>query len=106
MFFMLSREPVAAGFVGLDALVFAVLGVLQVFGVVGLSAEQNAAVIGLVVVASAFFGGLIRSRVVPLEKFDFFAVEAADYADEAYLAGFDLGLFTPVPDGFDGAAGS
>lgn len=103
---MLDREPVAVGFVGLDALVFAVLGFFQVFGWVELSAEQIAAVVALVAVGSGVLGGLIRSKVVPVEKFDFFAVEAADYADEAYLAGFDLGLFTPVPDGFDGAAGS
>lgn len=112
MSFMLKREPVAAGFVGFDALVFAVLGFLQVFGWLELSAEQNAAVVSLVAVVSAVVASFVRSKVVPSVTFDAFKVEAADYADEAYVAGFDLGLFTPVPsdpaviERFSGAEGS
>ena len=106
MFSMMKREPVAIGFVGLDAFVFSVLGLLQVFGWVELSAEQNAAVVAFIAIGSAFLGGLVRSRVFPAAAVEAFVAEAASYADDAYLAGFDLGLFTPVPDRFVSDEGS
>jgi hypothetical protein len=98
--FWVRREPVVAGAVGLDAVVLAGLAMAQVFGWVDFSAQQNAAVVGFLLAVSGFVTGLVRSFVVPVAKFEEFQSAAVVYADDAYAAGFDLGLSTPVPDKF------
>jgi hypothetical protein len=96
---MLSREPVAAGFVGFDVLVLSFLGVLQVLGWVELSGEQLAAVTAFVVSLSGVLAGVVRRRVVPVRSFDEFQAVAAGYVEDAFAAGFEHGLVTPVPNG-------
>jgi len=95
---VLSREPVAVGFVGFDVFVLSLLGVLQVFGWVDLSGEQLAAVSAFLVAVSGVVGKLVRDHVMPMERFDEFRVAAVDYADEAFAAGFDTGLVSLVPN--------
>jgi hypothetical protein len=95
---MFEREPVAAGFVAFDGLVLSVVALGQAFGFFELSVEQNAAVFGFVGALSAVVAALVRARVVPVKTFEEFQVEAADLVDTAHVEGFNLGLFTPVPD--------
>lgn len=58
-------EPVVSGFVALDGLVAAVLAVLTAFGVLELSGEQLAAVLGVVVAFSAVAAKVVRGLVSP-----------------------------------------
>lgn len=96
--FVLGREPVAVGVAGLDAVILAGLALLQVFGWFDFSGEQNAAVVAFVLSVSAFVMKFVRDSVVPVETFNDFQRSALEHADDAYAAGFELGLTTPVPD--------
>ncbi len=106
---MFDREPVVAGFAGLDVAVLSALGLLQVFGWFEFSVEQNAAVTAFVVAVSGLVAGFVRNKVMPVERFEEFRVAAVNYADEAFAAGFEDGLVSLVPDDLgvlDNAGGS
>jgi hypothetical protein len=96
---MFSREPVLVGLVGLDAVVAAGLGLARVFGWLDWDAAQVGAVVGFVAVVSGFVGGVVRSLVIPVGT-------VRPVLREAYSAGFETGLFTPVPSGGSVADGS
>jgi hypothetical protein len=96
--FVFEREPVVAGFAGLDVVVLSVLGLSQVFGLFEFSVEQNAAVTAFVVAVSGLIASFVRNRVMPVERFEEFRVAAVDYADEAFAAGFEGGLVSLIPD--------
>lgn len=95
---MLAREPVVAGVAGLDVVFLSALGMLQVFGWVDFSVEQNAAVVAFVVAVSGFVTRFVRGRVMPMVTFEEFRVKAVDYTDEAFAAGFDLGVVASPRD--------
>lgn len=102
---MLQREPVVSGFAGLSGVVAAVLSAAVALGWLDWSAEQVAAVVGVVAAVSAVLAPIVRGRVTPNGTVDSLMFDAVEYADEAWAAGYESGLFTPVPDVDGGGSG-
>jgi|694.fasta_scaffold01756_3 hypothetical protein len=91
----MRNEPVVTGFASLNVLVAAAIGLAQTFGWIDWSTDQIAAIIGLVTALSAVIAPLIRKKVITINQFQ---QEVSDISDEAFSAGFNRGLFMPVPE--------